>query len=121
MTEFLTGALLWFIVVPLGAGLLSAISQSGVVNDRRRRTGAGWDEHDTFEVKDMILQAAAFLGPLGAFMIPLLDAKDIAPVIWWAAAIAIVALGTVLTMWYGRWSVAERARLEQKFARTVPE
>jgi hypothetical protein len=47
-------------------------------------------------------------------MIPLLDAKDIAPVIWWAAAIAIVALGTVLTMWYGRWSVAERARHSQR-------
>jgi hypothetical protein len=117
MTAILTSALLWFIVVPLGVGLLSAITQSGVVNDRRRRTGAGWDELDTFEVKDAILQAGAYLGPLGTFMIPLVDAKDLPSWSWWAAAIAIVALGTVLTMWYGRWSVAERARLGEPFAR----
>lgn len=107
-----------FIVVPpLVAGLLSFVTQLHVVRDRKTRTGAGWDAFDTFEIKDAMLGAIAWLAPAGMIFVCHDWLRELSTWQWLAALFAIGLPFMPYYIWYGRWSVAQRKAFEEAAAR----
>jgi hypothetical protein len=97
---------------PIAAALWALVTQLYAVADRNRRTGAGWDARDTYEVKAAFFANAAFILPImmgAAFLAADLDWPRWA---WWGSLLMLAAACVPISDAYSRWSSAQRKALE---------
>jgi hypothetical protein len=112
MTDAVAAPLLVMVGFPIAAALWAFVSKLYAVTDRNRRTGAGWDARDTFDVKDAFSANAAFVLPIvtgAAFLAADLDWPRWA---WWGTTLVLAAACVPVCHAYSRWSSAQRKAFE---------